>query len=147
MSDIAFQNKYLVAKFLDNEITSIMYCEWKDDWLSRDDQELKIALTFCHKIASEKQVKVLISSCVELATVSLDVDSWISEWWYPTCYENGILAEILIDSEDFMGQIAVSSFMENNESKLMNPRVQSLDEAKILAKKIISQNSNSAMPS
>ncbi len=141
MSDILFQNKYLIAKFLEDKVTQIMYCEWKDDWLSRDDQELQTALSFCHEIASEKQVKVIVSNCVELSTVSLEVDTWISEWWYPTYYEKGILAEILIDSEDFMGQIAVSSFMDNNKSALMNPRVQTLDEATLLARKIISQNS------
>ncbi len=141
MLELLFQNKYLIAKALDNEITDIIYCEWKGDWLSRDDQELYKALYFCHEIAQEQQVRVIISSCIELATVSLDVDAWIAEWWYPTCYEKGLLAEILIDSEDFMGQIAVDSFIDNNKSKLMNPRVETLEEAKVLAKQIISQNS------
>jgi hypothetical protein len=140
MSAILFQNQYLTAYTLKDELPNTIYCVWKEVWLSKEDDALKTALSFCHKIAQEQKIRVIISDCKAISTVSLEVDAWIADWWYPTCYELGIIAEILIDSEDFMGQVAVDSFMESNKSEVMNPKVESFEEAKSLAQQILKQN-------
>ncbi|MCC5946557.1 MAG: hypothetical protein JJT94_16620 [Bernardetiaceae bacterium] len=140
MSSFLFENNYLKAKLLAISDFQVLHCVWFDVWLSKEDKALEEALTFCYDFAKKQGIRILISDCSAISTVSLEVDAWIAQWWYPTCYQNGIIAEILIDSKDFMGQIAVNSFIEGNKSEVMNPKVKSLENAKTLALHILKQN-------
>jgi len=130
MHDIVFTNEFMTLYQIDVENPYVMHAEWKSFW-AEETIELKEALDLSLSFIKEKKPKIIISDCTELETIAAPVLENLEERWYPTAYQMGLLVEILIEAEDFMGMVSLETLKIGvNESKTIEVlKVHNLKEA------------------
>jgi len=134
--EILFDNDYLKAQTVPIPFTIL--CTWKGYWAEViAGGALEEALNFPLQYAQKHQLITVISDCSVLETVSLEVQDYIAAQWYPTAFQVGIKAEILVDAQDFMGKLAVDFFIDLNNSSVDTPKVESIAQAYLLAQKFV----------
>jgi len=135
-----FENKYLTLKHYDHKISQTVYCAWKGFW--ENETEIQTALDIAQEYLKTHQIKVMISDCSTLETIPLSTQDYINQFWYPKAQKNGLIAEVLVDSEYCMGQASLNVLLDEarEHSKLIFITVRSLTEAKQLAEEILTQS-------
>jgi len=138
-----FENKYLTLKNYEHKISQTVYCAWKDFW--ENETEIQTALDISQEYLRTNQIKVMISDCSTLETIPLSTQDYINQIWYPTAQKNGLIAEILVDSEHFMGQATLDVLLDEarQHTKLIFATVQNMEQAEQLTQEILTRYTKS----
>lgn len=132
---------------IEEEIPHTVFAYWKG-FLSMEDEE---ALTACEeslRYFKSAGIKVMISDHKDLKGATIEFLDWLHDVYFPTAVKNGLIAEIILDSNYDMGNVVLDLMYDEEdfnrnmgESGIYTPKIDTLDNAKTLAGKIISKNS------
>lgn len=143
-----FENPYTEIYDIREEIPHTVFAYWKG-YLMMDEAEAIKACQVSLDYFKEEGILVMISDHQYLEGASVEFLDWLHDYYFPTCVKNGLRSEIILDSEHDMGQISLSLMYDNEdfhrnleEGKLITPKADTLDNAKILAKQIVESNIN-----
>jgi len=132
---------------ISDEIPQTIYGHWKDCWLWENQDIAQDIMDVFIPYIQNNNVKVLISSHKDLEVVSVEYIDWIQQILIPKCLEIGLYIEIIIGADDLMGEISLGLIYndlqaELNGEKYLTPNVRTLNDAKALALKIVSEYKN-----
>jgi len=138
-----FENKNLEFYDITDEIQNTIFAIWKG-YLSLDDKAAVESCEYSLKYFKDNQTVVMISDHFNLEGATVEFLDWIQSYYFPTSIQNGLKAEIVLESNDSMANIALD-LMYNKEDMaqyidtkmLYTPKADSLENAKLLAKKLI----------
>ena len=136
---LIFDNRYATFYALSPELPNSMLCYWKGFYQLKN-PELIIALNYCLDCVKEQQIKVIISEHSELEVMPLETIEYLNNVWYKEIVNNGLQVEIYIDSKELTGQLAIEEMYDQvgrNYKELLTPKVETIEEGRILAKKFI----------
>lgn len=106
---------------------------WQGFWMTSELPEINEALDIALDYIGKKSIAFLVSDCTKLETIETQITTEVLiNTWYPKAHKVGLLYEILIDSEDFMGQISLDSLIsevEETESKVKVFKVETIEAA------------------
>jgi hypothetical protein len=141
-----FENKNAEIYDISNEIPHTVFAYWKG-YLMKDEKEAIIACEESLNYFKDAAILVMISDHKNLEGASIEFLEWIHDYYFPTCVKNGLKAEIVLDSEHLMGNISLDLMYDKedmnrnlNDSGLYTPKIDTLENAKLLAKKIVEQH-------
>lgn len=138
-----FSNQFAEIYDISNEIPATVFAYWRD-YLDKENPEFIRACQYSLDYFKDKNILVMISDHSGLKGAPPEVLDLIHEWYFPTAITNGLKAEIVLDSEEEIGQISLElmydeadmqRFIDTNE--LMTPKVDTLEHAKELAREIV----------
>jgi hypothetical protein len=137
---LIFKNPYAELYDLSAEIPHCIFGYWKGCWLLNDREAMQ-ALEFPFDYIKKHQIKVMITDYRYLDVVPDETNEWIINVWFPKVVQNGLIAEIILDAEELVGQLSVEFMYEsiNDLTGLLTPKVDTLENAKALANKFINQ--------
>jgi hypothetical protein len=105
------------------------------------DPEVMRALNFCLEYIPKNNIQIIISDHSKLESASQDIYEYSTQVWYPHLVKHGLRAEIYIDADDFMGQLAVEELFaqvkESKQQELITLKVEDLASAKGQARKLL----------
>ena len=140
-----FENLHTEIYDISEEIPNTVFAYWKG-YLMKDEEDAIIACEESLKYFKEAGVLVMISDHRYLEGASVEFLDWIHDYYFPTCVKNGLKAEIILDSEYDMGSISLDLMYDKddmnrnlNEAGLYTPKIDTLEKAKIVAKKIVEE--------
>ncbi len=129
---------------ISDEIPFTILGDWKGYWLWRDQTISKDILDIFIPYIKNHHIKILISTHHNLEGVDVDYMDWITGILIPKCMESGLFIEILIDSQHFMGSLALDLMYDLHKSQekkeYITPQVNTIEEAKILALKFTNEH-------
>lgn len=138
-----FENLFAEIYDISDEIPHTVFAYWKG-FLTLENQEAVYACQFSLDYFKQAGIKVMISDHVYLEGATTEFLDWIHSYYFPTCVANGLLAEIILESAAFMGNVALELMYDKEdmqkhlrEKTLYTPKVQGLDNAKQLARAIV----------
>jgi hypothetical protein len=141
-----FENSYAEIYDISQEIPNTVFAYWKG-YLMKEDEDAIIACEESLKYFKEANILVMISDHTYLEGASLEFLNWIHDYYFPTCVKNGLKAEIILDSMYAIGNISLELMYDKddmnrnlNDAGLYTPKIDTLENAKILAKKIVEEN-------
>lgn len=142
-----FENVYAEIFDISEQIPQTVFAYWKG-YLMKDEKEAIIACEESLKYFEDANILVMISDHKQLEGASVEFLDWIHEYYFPTCVKSGLKAEIVLDSEHLMGNVSLELMYDEedmnknlHDSGLYTPKIDTLENAKILARKIVEQNS------
>lgn len=130
---------------ISDEIPFAIYGHWKGYWFWDDQSIAEDILNIFIPFLQKNKIKVLISTHKDLEGVAPEYMDWIQNSLIPKCMEVGMCVEIIINSEYDMGNISLDIMYEDviykskDGKQYLTPNVNNLEEAKLLAKKIIEE--------
>ncbi len=141
-----FDNQYLTIKE-EQKIPQIIHCVWKGAWYELN-QELLAALNIVLKYAKIHRTKVILSDCIQLQTVSLEIQEYIQHQWYTAFADCGLLAEIVISPKDLLGELSIELLFEETQktSNIILITVNTHEEAEKIAQNIIQKHNTFPKP-
>ncbi|HAI75520.1 MAG TPA: hypothetical protein DCM08_04670 [Microscillaceae bacterium] len=133
-----FENPYAELYDISDEVPHTIFGYWKGYW-QFDDTEAMEALHFPFNYIREHQIKVMITDYQYLEVIPQDTAEWIDKVWFPTVVAHGLIAEIVLDASELIGQLTVDFMYENvnHDTGLYTPKVDTLEHAKKLALQFI----------
>ncbi len=138
-----FENAFAVLHDIRHEIPSTLFAIWRGAF-ERDNPEFIHACQRSLDIFAEEKILVMISDHSGLVSAPPDVLELIQEWYFPTAIRNGLKAEIVLGADEILGQISLEMMYDQDDmakfietSKLLTPKVDTLENAKELARQIV----------
>ncbi|WP_375560171.1 hypothetical protein ACE193_21050 [Bernardetia sp. OM2101] len=141
-----FENPHAEIYDISREIPNTVFAYWKG-YLMKEFEDATTACEESLKYFKEANILVMISDHSHLEGASLEFLDWLHDYYFPTCVKNGLKAELILDSTHSMGNIVLDlMYYEEDKNRNLNdaglytPKVDTLENAKILAKNIVEQN-------
>ncbi|MCC5943814.1 MAG: hypothetical protein JJT94_02690 [Bernardetiaceae bacterium] len=135
-----FDNKNAILYNLSSKVPHCMLGYYKGFYEANDPEVMRV-LEFCLTYVPEHNIQILISDHSKLESASEDIYEYSTQIWYPHLIKHGLLAEIYIDAEDFMGRLAVEELFEqikqSKQEDFITIKVETLEEAKKQAKQLL----------
>lgn len=143
---LIFENPYTEIYNISDEVADTVFAHWKG-YLSLDNEEAVLACTKSLDYFKEAGIKVMVSDHKELEGATPEFLDWIHDHYFPTAAQNGLLAEIILSSDHIMGNATLEVMYSPedmsrsmDESGLLTPKIDTLENAKKLAKHIITSS-------
>ncbi|WP_027000978.1 hypothetical protein [Eisenibacter elegans] len=127
--DYLFQNDYCRIYTPKPDLPEVLHIAWVGYW--EVNEGLVAALNASLDIIAARKIKVLISDCRELDVLTDELSNHLQTQWYPQAQERGLLLELYLDSEDFVGQISLEMLFSDvaNSAQLQTLAVDNLTHA------------------
>jgi len=140
-----FENPFTEIYNISEEIPQTVFAYWKGYLILNEEEAVK-ACQVSLDYFKEENILVMISDHRYLEGAEVSFLDWLHEYYFPTCVKNGLLSEIILDSEHFMGNISLDLMYDEDtfkanalEGKLYTPKIDTLENAKVLAQKIVEE--------
>ncbi|MCS6968442.1 MAG: hypothetical protein RMJ44_00185 [Cytophagales bacterium] len=147
-----FENPHAEIYDISHEIPHTIFAYWKG-YLSMDSPEAITACQFSLDYFKEADIWVMISDHVYLEGATLPFLDWLHAYYFPTCIANGLKAEIILESSYDIGNITLELMYDKEDLQkhlkdktLYTPKVKGLDNAKKLARAIVTQHAQTTAP-
>ena len=141
-----FENSHTEIYDISQEIPNTVFAYWKG-YLMKDNEDAIIACEESLKYFKEGGILVMISDHRYLEGASLEFLDWLHDYYFPTCIKNGLKAELILDSEHYMGNVSLDLMYDDedknrnlNNAGIYTPKIDTLENAKIVAKKIVEEH-------
>lgn len=137
--DKIFENEFVELYNISDEIPQTVFAYWKS-FLSLENEEAVSACNKSLEYFKEANIKIMISDHQYLEGAEVDFLDWIQKHYFPTAVNNGLVAEIILDSHTDVGSLSLELMYDEDEMKdhkLQTPKVDTIENAKKLAKLII----------
>lgn len=138
-----FENPHAVIFDISDEIPATVFAYWKG-YLLHTSQEAKDARQASLDYFAEKNIKVMISDHQYLEGASVEFLQWLHDYYFPTAVSNGLISEIVLDSQHFMGSVSLDLMYNPDdlhknieEGSLYTPKADTLENAKRIAAELV----------
>lgn len=143
-----FENTHTEIYDIREEVPHTVFAYWKGH-LSLKKEEAKIACQASLDLFKELGIKVMISDHKYLEGATVEFLDWLHDYYFPTCVQNGLKAEILLASDEDMGNVTLDLMYDEDDfhkkisqGELYTPKADNLENAKRLAMKILEEEAN-----
>jgi hypothetical protein len=140
-----FENPFAEIYDISEEIPHTVFAYWKG-FLSLENQDAVDACQFSLDYFKDAHVKEMISDHVYLEGATVEFLDWLHVYYFPTCIANGLVAEIVLESANDMGNVALDLMYDKEDFEkhlqggtLYTPKVHGIENAKKLAVQIVTQ--------
>jgi hypothetical protein len=141
-----FENPHAEIYDISQEVPNTVFAYWKG-YLMKENEDAIAACEESLKYFKEAGILVMISDHKYLEGASVEFLDWLHDYYFPSCVKNGLKAELILDSEHDIGNISLDLMYDEddlnrnlNGAGLYTPKIDTLENAKILAKKIVEEN-------
>lgn len=141
-----FENPHTEIYDITEEIPKTVFAYWKG-YLDLEKEEAIEACQASLDYFKEAGIVVMISDHKYLEGATVEFLDWLHDYYFPTCVKNGLQSEIILASEDDMGNIALELMYDEEdfhqkvkEGELYTPKIDTLENAKVLAQKIVNND-------
>jgi len=143
---LVFENSHTEIYNISEEIPHTVFAYWKG-FLLEDKAEAIEACQVSLDYFREADIWVMISDHQHLEGASIPFLDWLHDYYFPTAVQNGLKAEIILDAEMEMGNIVLDLmyspedlYKNVEEGEIYTPKVDTLENAKILAQQIVEKH-------
>ncbi|MCC5944341.1 MAG: hypothetical protein JJT94_05355 [Bernardetiaceae bacterium] len=141
-----FENKHTEIYDIRDEVPHTVFAYWKG-YLIHSNPEAIEACEQSLDYFKKENIKVMISDHVYLEGAAVPFLEWLHDYYFPKAVENGLKAEIVLDSEHAIGKISLDLMYDEQDlhkkikkGELFTPKAENLDIAKKMAQKIIADS-------
>ena len=134
-----YENPHTEIYDISDEIPNTVFAYWKG-YLFLNNAEAVDACQASLDYFKEKNIKIMISDHQYLEGAEVEFLDWLQSYYFPTAIQNGLKAEIILDSSYDMGNVSLDlMYAEEDMQKyidkkaLYTPKVNTFENAKKLS--------------
>jgi hypothetical protein len=142
---LIFENSHTQIFNISDKIPHTVFAYWKG-FLTEGDNEARKACQVSLEYFKTAKIKVMISDHSLLEGATLPFLDWIHDYYFPTAVQNGLIAEIVLDAKEMIGQVSLELMYDKKDLKrrlegkeLLTPKCDTVENAEKLAAEIVAK--------